>query len=108
MFDICVKIAKVLWSVLFWCIERKTKWTFPFATISWKFWQYNELCLFNNIGSIKIGPRGWKMTMLRKLTIMNIKFMKKYICDGCCEVSSVTFVVGYINHNFINNVIFHP
>jgi hypothetical protein len=108
MFDRCVKVAKVLWSVLPWCIERKTKWTFPFVTISWKFWQYNEQCLFNNIGLVKIGPHGWQMTILRKLTTMNIiKWMKKGICDGYCKVSSVKFVLGYINHNLINNVIFH-
>jgi hypothetical protein len=48
------------------------------------------------------------MTILRKLTTMNgIKCMKKGICDGYCEVSSVKFVVGYINHNLINNVIVH-
>jgi hypothetical protein len=46
------------------------------------------------------------MTMLKKLTIINIKFMKNKKCDGCCEVSSVKFVVGYIDHNLINNVIF--
>jgi hypothetical protein len=61
----------------------------------------------NNIGSIKIGPCGWKMTNLKKLTIINIKFMKNKKCDGCCEVSSVKFVVGYIDHNLINNVIFY-
>jgi hypothetical protein len=48
------------------------------------------------------------MTILRKLTTMNgIKCMKKGICDGYCKVSSVKFVVGYIDHNLINNVIFH-
>jgi hypothetical protein len=88
MFDRCVKVAKVLWSTLHWCIERKTKWTFPFATICWKFWQYNEQCLFNNIGLVKIGPHGWKMTILRKLTTINgIKCMKKGIWDGYCKVS---------------------
>jgi hypothetical protein len=70
--------------------------------------QYNEQYLFNNIGSIKIGPHGWQMTILRMLTTMNgIKCMKKGICDGYCKVSSVKFVVGYIDHNLINNVIFH-
>jgi len=33
--------------------------------------------------------------------------MKKKKCDGCYEVSSVKFVVGYIDHNLINNVIFY-
>jgi hypothetical protein len=80
----------------------------PLLQISWKFWKYNEQGLFNNIGSIKMGPHGWQMTILRKLTTMNgIKCMKKGICDGYCKVSSVKFVVGCIDHNLINNVIFH-
>jgi hypothetical protein len=33
--------------------------------------------------------------------------MKKGVCDGCCKVSSVKFVVDYIDHNLINKVIFH-
>jgi hypothetical protein len=34
------------------------------------------------------------------------KCTKKGICDGYCKVSNVKFVVGYIDHNLINNSFF--